>query len=189
MRRKRYMDALRTRLDQSLELAVTDPLTGLYNRRFLVAQLGPLVQRAQCGGGPLSVMAIDLDHFKKVNDTFGHNVGDEVLKEFAMRLASNVRPSDFACRIGGEEFVVIMPATTGDVGCLAAERLRRHICGAPFHVSAPIERLDVSVSIGVAECQAGDDADSLLKRADDGLYEAKRAGRNRVMGKTAEQAA
>jgi two-component system cell cycle response regulator len=190
MRRKRYMDALRERLDQSLELAVTDQLTGLYNRRFLTAQLGPLVQRAQCGGDTVSVMLVDLDHFKRVNDTFGHDVGDQVLREFAARLASNTRPSDFACRMGGEEFVVIMPNTTGDVGCLAAERLRRQICAAPFSVPSIPQGLDITVSIGVAACEAGDDsAEALMKRADEGLYEAKRAGRNRVLGKAARSAA
>ena len=190
MRRKRYMDALRTRLDQSLELAITDQLTGLYNRRFLNSQLGPLVQRAQCGGDPVSVMVIDLDHFKRVNDVYGHDVGDQVLKEFAVRLASNVRPSDFACRMGGEEFVAIMPNTTGDVGCLAAERLRRQVCAAPFPVSAPCGELDVTVSIGVAAVDANDEnADALIKRADEALYEAKRAGRNRVIGKAVDVAA
>ncbi|MEJ0059692.1 MAG: PleD family two-component system response regulator [Terricaulis sp.] len=190
MRRKRYMDALRSRLDQSLELAVTDQLTGLYNRRFLFGQLGPLVQRAQCGGDQVAVMVVDLDHFKRINDTHGHDVGDGVLKEFAVRLASNVRPADFACRLGGEEFVVIMPNTTGDVGCLAAERLRRSICGEPFRIGSQSERLDVTVSIGVAASEAGDEnAEGLLKRADEGLYQAKRAGRNRVMGKATEKAA
>ena len=190
MRRKRYMDALRTRLDQSLELAVTDQLTGLYNRRFLFAQMGPMAQRAQCGGDPVAVMVIDIDHFKRINDTFGHDIGDEVLKEFSARLASNVRPSDFACRMGGEEFVVIMPNTSGDVGCLAADRLRRQICAAPFSTSATPERLDVTVSIGVSCSENGDEgAEAILKRADEALYEAKRAGRNRVMGKTATKAA
>jgi two-component system, cell cycle response regulator len=189
MRRKRYMDALRTRLDQSLELAVTDQLTGLYNRRFLFAQLSPLVQRAQCGGNPVSVMVADLDHFKQVNDSWGHDVGDQVLREFAARLGSNVRPSDFACRFGGEEFVVIMPNTTGDVACLAAERLRRHICAAPFTVTGSVERLALTASIGVACSGADDTAETLLKRADEGLYEAKRAGRNRVVGKTDKTAA
>lgn len=190
MRRKRYMDALRTRLDQSLELAVTDQLTGLYNRRFLFAQLGPLVQRAQCGGDTVSVMVADLDHFKQINDSWGHDVGDQVLREFAARLASNVRPSDYACRLGGEEFVVIMPNTQGDVGCLAAERLRRNICAAPFTVSASIERLTVTASIGVASSEGPNEtAESLLKRGDEALYEAKRSGRNRVVGKTARDAA
>ncbi len=190
MRRKRYMDALRARLDQSLELAITDQLTGLYNRRFLHGQLGPLVQRAQCGGDTVSVMTIDIDHFKHLNDSFGHDVGDAVLREFAVRLASNVRPSDFACRMGGEEFVVIMPRTGGDIACLAAERLRRQICASPFSAPGVQHPIDVTVSIGVA-CLAGpDDAvDALLKRADEALYEAKRAGRNRVVGKAAPEAA
>jgi len=190
MRRKRYIDALRSRLDQSLELAITDQLTGLYNRRFLMAQLAPLVQRAQCGGDPVSIMTIDLDHFKRCNDTFGHDAGDGVLREFAARLATNLRPSDFACRLGGEEFVVIMPRTAGDIACLAAERLRRQICASPFQVPRIGQPLDITVSIGVACTEGADDtAEALMKRADEGLYEAKRAGRNRVIGKTASRAA
>lgn len=190
MRRKRYMDALRTRLDQSLELAITDQLTGLYNRRFLFGQLTPLVQRAQCGGDPVSVMTIDIDHFKQLNDTYGHDAGDAVLRDFAVRLGTNTRPSDFACRLGGEEFVIIMPRTTGDIACLAAERLRRGVCSAPFTVIGISQPLDVTVSIGVACSDQNDDTvDALLKRADEGLYEAKHAGRNRVVGKAAPEAA
>ena len=190
MRRKRYVDALRTRLDQSLELAIIDQLTGLYNRRFLFTQLAPLVQRAQCGGDTVSVMTIDIDHFKRCNDTYGHDVGDAVLREFSARLATNVRPSDFACRMGGEEFVVIMPRTPGDIACLAAERLRRHISATPFSIHGVDHTIDVTASIGVACSESADDtAESVLKRADEGLYEAKRAGRNRVMGKTSPKAA
>lgn len=190
MRRKRYMDQLRQRLDQSLELAITDQLTGLYNRRFLEAQLAPLVHRAQCGGDPVSLMALDIDYFKKCNDTYGHDVGDAVLREFAARLASNTRPSDFACRLGGEEFVIIMPRTTGDIACLAAERLRRFICASPFNVRGIPMPLDITASIGVA-CSIGpeDTPEAILKRADEGLYDAKRAGRNRVVGRTASRAA
>jgi len=189
MRRKRYIDALRTRLDQGIELAITDQLTNLYNRRFLDAQLGPLVQRAQCGGEPVSLMAVDIDHFKRCNDTYGHDVGDAVLREFAVRLASNVRPSDFACRLGGEEFVVLMPRTSGDIACLAAERLRRHICAAPFNAPGAPHPIDVTVSIGVACTAAEDTPETLLKRADEALYEAKRSGRNRVIGRSAGRAA
>lgn len=190
LRRKRQMDLLRQRLDQSLELAITDQLTGLYNRRFLEAQLAPMVQRAECGGDPVSVMVIDIDYFKKCNDTYGHDVGDAVLREFAARLGTNTRPSDFACRYGGEEFVIIMPRTGGDVACLAAERLRRQICAAPFHIRSVPMPLDITASIGVA-CSAGggDTPEALIKRADEGLYEAKRSGRNRVVGKTAPRAA
>lgn len=190
MRRKRYVDALRTRLDQSLELAITDQLTGLYNRRFLFSQLSPLVQRAQCGGDTVSVMTIDVDHFKRLNDTYGHDVGDAVLRDFAVRLGTNTRPSDFACRLGGEEFVVIMPRTSGDIACLAAERLRRSVCASPFVVPGLAAALDVTVSIGVACTGEGEDsAETLLKRADEALYEAKHGGRNRVVGKSASQAA
>lgn len=190
MRRKRYVDALRARLDQGLELAITDQLTGLYNRRFLFGQLNPLVQRAQCGGDVVSAMLIDIDHFKTLNDSFGHDAGDAVLRDFAVRLGTNTRPSDYACRLGGEEFVVIMPRTAGDIACLAAERLRRSVCGSPFHVLGLPQALDVTISIGVACCEGGEDsAEALLKRADEALYEAKRAGRNRVVGKTAPAAA
>lgn len=190
MRRKRYMDALRSRLDHSIELAITDQLTGLYNRRFLFSQLAPLVQRAQCGGDPVSVMTLDIDHFKQCNDTYGHDVGDQILQEFAARIASNIRPMDFACRLGGEEFVVILPRTTGDIACLTAERLRRCICGSPFRLRGSAMPLDVTVSIGVAAAESGEDtAETVLKRADEALYEAKRAGRNRVIGKTAPRAA
>ncbi len=190
MRRKRYMDALRSRLDQSLELAITDQLTGLYNRRFLFGQLAPLVQRAQCGGEAVSVMTIDIDFFKRLNDTYGHDAGDCVLRDFAVRLGTNTRPSDFACRLGGEEFVVIMPRTTGDIACLAAERLRRSVAAAPFMVPGLAQTLDVTVSIGVACSDGSDDSvESLLKRADEALYEAKRTGRNRVIGRATTQAA
>ncbi|MGE3142245.1 MAG: PleD family two-component system response regulator [Hyphomonadaceae bacterium] len=193
MRRKRYVDALRRRLDHSLELAVTDQLTGLYNRRFLFGQLTPLVQRAACGGEPCAVMVIDLDHFKQINDLHGHDAGDRVLREFAARLASNTRPVDFACRMGGEEFVVIMPGTPGDTACLAAERVRRHVAQAPFHLvdepGAEPRALEVTVSIGVAQSEGLDEtAESLLKRADDALYAAKQAGRNRVIGRSAQAA-
>jgi two-component system cell cycle response regulator len=189
MRRKRYMDALRSRLDQSLELAITDQLTGLYNRRFLFGQLAPLVQRSQCGGEAVSVMTIDIDYFKRLNDTYGHDAGDAVLRDFAVRLGSNTRPSDFTCRMGGEEFVVIMPRTTGDIACLAAERLRRSVCASPFMVSGVPQALDVTVSIGVAAATTSDDSvETLLKRADEALYEAKRTGRNRVIGRSIDHA-
>ena len=112
IKRKRYTDFLRNNLDHSLELAVTDQLTGLHNRRYMTGQLGALVERAMRGGEPVAALMIDIDHFKKINDSFGHDVGDEVLREFAVRLASNVRAIDLPCRYGGEEFVVIMPDTT-----------------------------------------------------------------------------
>jgi two-component system cell cycle response regulator len=186
IRRKRYVDALRQSLDQSLELAVTDQMTGLFNRRYLSSQLEPLVQRAARGGEPVSVLVADIDYFKRINDGFGHDVGDEVIKEFAARLATNFRPMDIACRYGGEEFVVVMPGTRGDYACLVAERLRRHVAGSPFPIRGGAERIDVTVSIGVAVSMTGaDSADRLIKRADEALYKAKQTGRNRVMAEAA----
>jgi two-component system cell cycle response regulator len=186
VRGKRYTDFLRNNLDHSLELAVTDQLTGLHNRRYMTGQLGALVTRAIRGGDPVSALMIDIDHFKKVNDNFGHDVGDEVLREFAVRLASNVRAIDLPCRYGGEEFVVIMPDTKLEDAERIAERIRRHVAGSPFRLSGGAEPLTVTISVGVASTGgAGDNAEALLKRADEAVYAAKRAGRNTVIAKAA----
>ncbi|HWA61051.1 MAG TPA: PleD family two-component system response regulator [Caulobacteraceae bacterium] len=183
---KRYTDFLRNNLDHSLELAVTDQLTGLHNRRYMTGQLGALVNRAARGGDPVSALMIDIDHFKKINDSFGHDIGDEVLREFAVRLASNVRAVDLPCRYGGEEFMVIMPDTTLADAERIAERIRRHVAGSPFRVAGGTELLTVTISIGVASTTgAGDHAEALLKRADEAVYEAKAAGRNKVIAKAA----
>jgi two-component system cell cycle response regulator len=182
IKRKRYTDLLRNNLDNSLELAVTDPLTGLHNRRYMFGQLEALNQRSMRGGAPVAALLLDIDHFKKINDSFGHDVGDEVLREFAVRLASNVRAIDLPCRYGGEEFVAIMPDTTVDAAERIAERIRRYISGSPFRVAHGSELLTVTISIGVAGTLGDTDTpEALLKRADEALYEAKAAGRNRVI--------
>ena len=186
IKRKRYTDFLRTNLDHSLELAVTDQLTGLHNRRYMFGQLKALVDRTAQGGEPVSALLIDLDHFKLVNDGFGHDVGDEVLREFAVRLATNVRAIDLPCRFGGEEFAVIMPDTRIEDAQRIAERIRLHVGGASFRVSGGRESLTCTISIGVATTTGeGDSPDKLLKRADAALYEAKAAGRNRVIARAA----
>jgi len=186
IRRKRYTDYLRSNLDHSLELAVTDQLTGLHNRRYMAGQLEALMRRANQGGEPVSLLVIDIDHFKKVNDSFGHDVGDEVLSEFAVRLASNVRAIDLPVRHGGEEFVVVMPDTDLEDARRIAERIRLHAAGAPFRVMGGEELLSVTISIGVA-CSSGEDdtPNALLKRADEAVYEAKSRGRNRVIARAA----
>lgn len=186
VRGRRYIDALRDALDQGMELAVTDQLTGLFNRRYLLSQLTPLAQRASRGGESVAVLVADIDYFKRINDGFGHDVGDAVLKEFAARLASNFRPIDIASRFGGEEFVVVMPGARGDDAALVAERLRRHVASAPFSAPSVGERIDVTVSVGVAASSGVDDsAEKLLKRADQALYRAKSGGRNRVVAEAA----
>ena len=149
-------------------------------------QLTALARRAAKGGEPVSALLIDIDFFKRINDTFGHGVGDEVLKDFAVRLASNVRAIDLACRYGGEEFVVIMPDTKLEDAHRIAERLRAHVAGAPFTVSSLDYPLTVTISIGVSATEGpDDDGVSLLRRADDAVYEAKAAGRNQVITRAA----
>lgn len=186
VRKKRYLDALRSRLDQSMELAVTDQLTGLHNRRYLQNQLDQFVKRANMGGGPVSVLLCDLDRFKRVNDVYGHDVGDEVLKEYSNRLAQNIRPADIACRFGGEEFLVIMPDTPHDMAISIAERIRARIELEPFVVNKGYDSLDVTMSGGVSTTFPPDDEpDQLIKRADEALYRAKDSGRNRICGSEA----
>jgi len=186
VRRKRYTDFLREKLDYSLEMAVTDALTGLHNRRYMAGQLQAFVSRAALGGEPVSVLVLDIDHFKAVNDGFGHVAGDEVLREFAVRLATNVRAVDLPCRLGGEEFVVVMPGTDMEDARRIAERIRRDVGSTPFRVMGGRELLTVTISIGVAACAGpGDTPESLLKRADEGVYAAKAAGRDRVVARAA----
>ena len=186
IKRKRYTDFLRSNLDYSLELAVTDQLTGLHNRRYMTGQLDALVARAVRGGEPVAALLIDIDHFKQINDNYGHDAGDEVLREFALRVASNVRAIDLPCRYGGEEFVVIMPDTPIDGAHIVAERIRQNVSGTPFRVNNREELLTVTISIGVAATIGeGDTPEALLKRADQGVYEAKASGRNKVVAKAA----
>lgn len=181
LRRKRQVESLRMQVEESFEQAVTDPLTGLYNRRYLLSQLQPLLKRAALGGPPLAVLVFDLDHFKAVNDRFGHDAGDDVLREVAARIASNVRPTDFVCRLGGEEFVVVMPGATSDYAILAAERLRMVVSSEDFGLRRGGVWLRVTVSVGLACSENASFApDQLLKQADQALYRAKQDGRDRV---------
>ena len=186
VRRKRYNDHLRASVAQTIEMAVTDGLTGLHNRRYLDSHLATLFERAKNRRRPLSLMITDIDRFKAINDTYGHDVGDEVLREFAARLRKNVRGIDLACRMGGEEFVVVMPDTDGDTAGKVAERIRAQIADTPFTVGGDAAAIAVTVSVGVsAMTQGADTVEAMLKRADLALYEAKNAGRNRVVAAAA----
>ncbi|MDX2201871.1 MAG: PleD family two-component system response regulator [Hyphomicrobiaceae bacterium] len=180
LRRKRYADQLREAIDESVELAATDTLTGLFNRRYLEAHLAAHVERARGGGAPLSLMIADIDHFKAINDTWGHDAGDTVLREVATRLRRDIRAADIACRLGGEEFVVLMPSTDTETANGVAERLRDAIARDAFPVAANLP-VAVTLSVGVATISPEDTPKSLLKRADTALYAAKTRGRNRVV--------
>lgn len=182
VRRRRYQDRLRANYEQSLSMALTDSLTGVFNRRYVSAHLPRLLERAVDSNKPVSVLMFDIDHFKVVNDTYGHDVGDEVLKEVANRASRNLRTFDLVARMGGEEFLVILPDTDSEAAALVAERLRERIGDQPFKVGHEVGALTVTVSIGFTIGGApGDLAENLIKRADDALYQAKRTGRNRVV--------
>jgi two-component system cell cycle response regulator len=181
VRRKRFSDRLRDSVQLTMEMAVTDGLTGLHNRRYLERHLATLVQQAIARSKPLSVLVLDIDYFKSINDGYGHAAGDEVLREFSRRVRKAVRGIDLACRHGGEEFVIAMPDTDAALALLVAERLRQKIAGESFLVPDTGNRLTVTVSIGIASLASPDDTpQSLLKRADEALYRAKGEGRNRV---------
>ncbi len=179
VRRKRYQDRLRLHYQQSMEMAVTDPLTGLYNRRYMASHLATLLAQSASQHGT-AVAILDLDHFKLVNDTHGHPAGDDVLREVGNRIVRNIRGIDMACRYGGEEFVVLMPDTDLDSSEVVANRLLQAIGGKTITTRSAGE-LTVTCSIGCTSSLESDTADSLLKRADDALYEAKNGGRNRIV--------
>ncbi|MFN4206836.1 MAG: PleD family two-component system response regulator [Agrobacterium albertimagni] len=186
VRRKRYNDRLRNSVRQTIELAVTDGLTGLHNRRYLDTHLRTLFARAKVRGRPLTLCITDIDRFKQVNDVYGHDAGDEVLKEFAGRIRSTVRGADLACRFGGEEFVVVMPDTPAEVAATVAERLRGMIEARPFQLRSGESPLMLTASMGIATIGPGvETPEQLLKQADRALYEAKNSGRNRVVAAAA----
>jgi two-component system cell cycle response regulator len=182
IRKRRYAERLRDNVHMSIEMALTDALTGLFNRRYMESHLSTLIEQAVARGKPLSALVLDIDYFKSINDSHGHDAGDDVLRDFAMRIRRSIRGIDLACRFGGEEFVVIMPETDVAVATMVAERLRRRIAADPFTIQQGARKLPVTISIGIAALRGRDDnAAGLLKRADQALYRAKRDGRNRVV--------
>src|SRR5450631_4148623 len=186
IRKRRYTDHLRDNVQNSIEAAITDALTGLHNRRYMESHLGTLAEQASSRGKPLALMMIDIDFFKSINDNYGHDAGDDVLREFAVRIRKSIRGIDLACRYGGEEFVIVMPETDLHVAGMVAERLRRAIAGEPFAVNKATKRIEVTISIGLSTLEIkGEPVADVLKRADTALYRAKHDGRNRVVATAA----
>ena len=182
VRKKRYTERLRDNVQLSIEMAITDALTGLFNRRYMESHLSTLIDQTAGRGKPLSLLLVDIDYFKAINDNHGHDAGDDVLREFALRVRKSIRGIDLACRYGGEEFVIVMPETDMAVATTVAERLRRRIAAEPFSIGQAGDKAEVTISIGIAALNgAKDTAPALLKRADQALYRAKRDGRNRVV--------
>lgn len=181
LKRGRYAARLRDRLNESLELAVTDPLTGLYNRRYLASRLDQAVDTFQRSGERVALVLFDIDRFKSINDTHGHAAGDFVLKAFARTMKAELRALDIAGRYGGEEFLAILIGADTRAASEAAERVRAAVARQAFTVKATGELVRVTVSAGVAEIAAGESASRFLRRVDEALYQAKNSGRNQVI--------
>ena len=180
LRRKRFADALRDNVQASIDLALTDPLTGLHNRRYLETHLASMLNQSVRNGRNLVLMILDIDHFKMVNDTYGHDAGDDVLRGFADRVQRVIRNADLMCRIGGEEFVVVMPDTNLALAQTIAERVRGSVQSEGFMIDKGGKSIGVTVSVGLAQTTPDADPDALFRRADRALYRSKNEGRNRV---------
>ncbi len=182
IRRKRFQERLRSNFELSLSMALTDSLTGLYNRRYFEVHLQKLLEKNQASKKSMCILMLDVDHFRTFNNTHGHAVGDVVLKIFAKRILNSLRSFDLVARLGGEEFVVILPDISTDMAYLIGERLRRNIADEPFPCDVEGGSVNVTTSIGGAIIKDGiATIAQVLKRADDCLYAAKEGGRNCVV--------
>jgi diguanylate cyclase len=173
-------------LQQSLEAiraeSLTDPLTGLGNRKYFDRSIDATVQNALATGEPLSLLMFDIDHFKSFNDSYGHLTGDQVLRLVGMSLKQTIKGQDITARYGGEEFAVVLPNTALRQALTVADHIRRAVMSKELKKKSTGEILGrVTISVGVSMLKPGDDTDSLIERADACLYAAKRAGRNRVV--------
>ena len=162
------------------QLSITDSLTGLYNKSYFYTTLSREIQTISGRATPLSLMVLDVDHFKNINDTYGHAAGDIVLESLGKLMLSGVRQSDIVCRYGGEEFSIILPGTPVHHADYLAERIRKQFETSLFDISAG-HRVSATISIGVAHYLDGEDDTSLFQRADKALYTAKSQGRNQVV--------
>ncbi len=179
---KYYLDSLRHNVRESVTMAMTDSLTGLHNRRYLDRHLTGLVRKAVLRGTPLCICVLDIDHFKCVNDTYGHSVGDEVLRDFADRISRNLRGMDLAARFGGEEFVVVLPDTGVERARMVADRILDEVGGELVPIGSEPGHVRVTTSIGVAGLVTGKETPrELIDAADAALYAAKGQGRNQVV--------
>jgi diguanylate cyclase (GGDEF)-like protein len=181
LRIKVLTDQLARANDQLAELAITDALTGLYNRRYLDQLLDREFARAKRYQRPLACLLLDIDHFKAVNDTHGHQVGDRVLVLLGEVLRKTLRNTDVPARFGGEEFMVLAPETNAEAGVIVAERLRTRIAEESAAAGGGIPRITVSIGIATTQHEQASSSGELVRLADEGLYRAKNAGRNRVV--------
>lgn len=179
------VDALQNELESAKAKAMTDGLTGIYNRQALDEYLAERVERSQAGSGDFSVLMIDIDNFKQINDKYGHVIGDRVLVALAQKCRGLIRGDDFVARYGGEEFTVILEGTQFRNAVKKAQQICVAIASVRYAVSETQndDYLTMSVSIGVSQCKKGDTCETLIDRADKALYEAKQKGKNRAIGR------
>ncbi|KJZ19683.1 diguanylate cyclase [Loktanella sp. S4079] len=184
IRRKRLHDRLRDTVRDGLQAAVTDPLTGLFNRRYVDPHLSRMTKQAVASGDAMAVMMLDIDHFKSINDTYGHAAGDCVLKQLSKRLKNNLRAIDLVARVGGEEFLIALPGTTAAEAQVTADRLLKVVNGQPFDIGDLHQPLIVTISVGVAMSPNKPsqicEPNAICEQADAALYAAKSAGRDQV---------
>jgi len=179
------IDALRRNLEEVRREAMTDALTGIANRKYFDIHLRTSVLHAMENGSPLSLVLVDIDHFKTFNDNYGHQTGDDVLRLVAHTLASNINGRDTAARYGGEEFGIILPDTVLETARTLAEKIRVGIAGKRFRKKQTGEELSsITISLGIAQYRPGEALVDFIQRADDGLYHAKHSGQNKVVIET-----
>ncbi|MFZ5944745.1 MAG: diguanylate cyclase [Bacillota bacterium] len=176
------IDAILNRIELSEDLIFQDDLTRAFNRRYLLRRLDEEVIQSKLEDKEFSLAIVDIDYFKNVNDSFGHVVGDEVLKTLVKRMQENLRATDVVCRYGGEEFIILLPETVQSTGVMVLERLRENIASETFSTTKSDKELSITVSIGVSSFpHDGNNPEKIIKEADAAMYQAKRAGRNMVV--------
>lgn len=181
LRRKQYQDDLRDALETSVNLSIKDALTGVFNRHYFDIHIIRMMKKAFKFNQQLCLMMFDIDYFKNVNDQYGHQAGDEILKIFTKILRNNFRVTDLISRYGGEEFSVLLCDTNLDQALIVAEKVRKKVEAAEFCVAGQKLPIKKTTSIGIAQYKNNEDPESFVKRADDALYEAKNTGRNKVV--------
>ncbi len=175
------IERLNVELEDVRNQSMRDPLTAVANRRAFNARLKTEIERAQQSGTPMCLVMTDIDHFKRVNDTFGHPVGDDVLKVFATMIARNIKGQDFVARYGGEEFAIILPKTPADAACKLIDNIRQQFAQKRLMLRQSRQAIgEVTASFGIAQLSEGITVEALIEQADEQLYVAKRNGRNRV---------
>ena len=181
LRRKQYQDNLRTELEESVDLSTKDGLTGVFNRRYFDIHIKQMSGKAKESGQKMCMMMLDIDHFKDVNDTYGHQAGDAVLRKLSETLKSSFRVTDLIARYGGEEFVVLLSKVELKNGIKIAEKTRTAIEAIDFVVPDQEQPLKKTTSIGIAEFNLEESVEEFINRVDKALYEAKETGRNKVV--------